>query len=543
MRTMNRISHLNKTQFDLIVIGGGAVGAGIVRDGALRGLKSLLVDKGDFGSGTSSRTSKIAHGGIRYLEQGEFGLVFESLRERFILEKIAPHLVHPLPFLFPVYDRGPRPLWKIRAGLWLYDLLSLFRNKKRFRVILKEEMLRCIPGLKSEGLKGGGIYYDSQMNDARVVLENILDAKSHGATVLNYVQADQFRSNGRRLVSVVLTDQLYGGSAEVYGGVFVNAGGPWVTEIAEKGGDKRPVRIRMTQGTHLIVPEISKDYAVVVSPEEEDRIFFVIPWHGNTLIGTTDLDFSGDPSDVHPLPEEVNYLLGETRKVFPGLLIKKEDIVSIFSGVRPLLNISGSRPSGVTRRVKIVESPSGMISIAGGKMTTYRSTAEKVVDLVGKRLARTDLGGCSTATEPLYGGRFRTSFPDYRRKNAQRWSDRFQLAHPIVIHLISQYGNRAPEILDRAEKDRMLGEKISPEYANIFAEIHYAMDCEMALTLSDFLRRRTLLALGGLTDPRVLRELSEIMGKKLEWNEERREMEVKNYLKEMNPSEKSLPCC
>jgi glycerol-3-phosphate dehydrogenase len=355
---MNRISHLNHAQFDLIVIGGGAVGAGIVRDGARRGLKSLLVDKGDFGSGTSSRTSKIVHGGIRYLEQGEIGLVFESLRERFILEKIAPHLVHSLPFLIPVYENGPRPLWKIRIGLWLYDFLSLFRNKTRFKVVQKEALLHFLPGLNPEGLKGGGLYFDSQMNDARLVLENILDARVHGATVLNYVQAEQFRLKGKRLTGVVLKDSLTGESVEVEGSIFVNAGGPWVTGISKNGGANRPVSIRMTQGTHLIVPEIVKKFAVVVSPREEGRIFFVVPWHGHTLIGTTDMDYTGDPSEVHPLFEEIDYLIKETRKVFPDISLKKEEVISVFSVVRPLLDIQGTHPSAVTRRVKIAESPS-----------------------------------------------------------------------------------------------------------------------------------------------------------------------------------------
>jgi glycerol-3-phosphate dehydrogenase len=530
---MDRISRLNQTEYDLIVIGGGSVGAGVARDAALRGLKTLLVEKGDFGSGTSSRTSKIVHGGIRYLEQGEFGLVFESLRERFILQKIAPHLVHSLPFLIPVYQDGPRQLWMIRAGLWLYDLLSLFRNKQRYKAIQREELLKLLPLLQPDGLVGGGIYYDSQMNDARLLLENILDAKSHGAEVLNYVGVSRFRSDGRRLTGVLITDLLEGGSVEVKGKYFVNAGGPWVTEVAKMGGETRPTRIRMTQGTHIIVPQISKEYAIVVSPKDERRIFFITPWHGNSLIGTTDIDYKGDPADVGPQPEEIDYLIGETRKFFPTLSLKKEDIISVFSGVRPLLDEQGIHPSAVTRRAKIDESSSGMISIAGGKFTSYRSTAEKVVDLVGKRLARTDLKSCSTAIEPLYGGKIKHSVESYLKQNGQRWADSYRLNLSIVSHLVCQYGNRGTEILDLVEKERSLGEKISPLFPNIKAEIIYAIKTEMALTLSDFLRRRTLLALGGMTSQEILREICEIMGNILGWEQERRDREIKNYLKEV----------
>lgn len=530
---MDRISRLNQTVYDLIVIGGGSLGAGIARDAALRGLKILLVEKGDFGSGTSSRTSKIVHGGIRYLEQGEFGLVFESLRERFILQKIAPHLVYPLPFLIPVYQNGPRPLWMIRAGLWLYDLLSLFKNKERYRVIKREEVLKLLPTIQPEGLVGGGVYYDSQMNDARLVLENILDAKSHGAEVLNYVEVDRFLSDGRRLTGILVTDHLEERSVEVKGKYFVNAGGPWAAEVARLGGEKGASRIRMTQGTHIIVPQLSKEYAIVVSPKEEKRIFFIIPWHGNSLIGTTDIDYKGDPGDVSPKQEEIEYLLGETRKIFPSLSLKKEEIISVFSGVRPLLDEQGIHPSEVTRRAKIDESISGMISITGGKYTTFRSTAEKVVDLVGKRLARTDLKSCSTSIEPLYGGRFKHSFETCLKENGPRWADSYRLDLSIVFHLIRQYGNRATEIMDLVEKERSLGEKISPTFPNIKAELIYAIEKEMALTLSDFLRRRTLLGLGGMASKEDLGKICEIMGKKLGWDNKRFDQEINNYFKEI----------
>ncbi|MHB8482412.1 MAG: glycerol-3-phosphate dehydrogenase [Nitrospiria bacterium] len=534
---MDRISRLAGTPFDLIVIGGGSAGAGVARDAAMRGLKILLVEKNDFGSGTSSRTSKIVHGGIRYLEYGDIGLVFEALRERFVLQKIAPHLVHPLSFLIPVYQEGPRPLWMIRAGLFIYDALSLFKNKQRFRTISKEETLKRVPGLNPEGLLGAGVYFDSQMNDSRLVLENILDAKTHGAIVLNYVNVEKFRSDGARLTGVLLKDQLNDQTIEVKGKFFVNAGGAWVSGIARAAGEKEPVRIRMTQGTHIIVPQISRESAIVISPKDDKRIFFVIPWHGNSLIGTTDIDFRGDPQDVRPLQEEIQYLINETRNFFPQLGIKEKDIISVFSGVRPLVDVPGLHPSAVSRKVKIEESPKGMISIAGGKFTTYRNTAEKVIDKVGKWLGRTDLKICSTATEPLYGGKFSRGFENYLEQNVKRWAEAYDLEEATVVHLIHQYGNRVSRLIDLIEKSKPYRAKISPLFPDIKAEIIYSVEDEMAFTLSDFLRRRTLLALGGLTSEDILMEIAVLMGAKLGWDQNQIKKEIEDYLKEIYKTE------
>ncbi|MBI1821270.1 MAG: glycerol-3-phosphate dehydrogenase [Nitrospirae bacterium] len=530
---MDRISHLNNSGFDLIIFGGGSLGAGIARDGAMRGLSVLLIEQKDFGWGTSSRTSKIIHGGIRYLEYGDLGLVFEALRERFILEKIASHLVHPLPFLIPVYKEGPRPLWKIRAGLFIYDVLSLFKNRQRYTVISREETLKRVPALKPEKLLGSGVYYDSQMNDSRVVLENILDAKSYGATVLNYVKLEQFKIEGGVLKGALLKDQLTGQRVEVKGEFFVNATGPWVSQVAELTGEKNPVKVRMTQGTHIIVPQICRDYAIVVSPRDEKRIFFILPWDQHSLIGTTDIDYQGDPGEVRPLKEEIEYLMDETNTFFPEVHLKEKEIISVFSGVRPLLDFPGVDPSSVTRKVKIVESPLRMISIAGGKFTTYRNTAEKVIDRVGKWLGRTDLKSCSTATEPLYGGKFSKGFKNYIEQNVKRWAGAYDLEEASILHLIHQYGSKVNKVFDLIEKDKQLREKISPLFPNIKAEIIYSIEAEMVLSLSDFLRRRTLLALGGLTSENILTEIGVLMGERLGWDQHQIKKEIENYLKEV----------
>lgn len=236
--------------------------------------------------------------------------------------------------------------------------------------------------------------------------------------------------------------------------------------------------------------------------------------------------------EVHPQQGEIEYLIRETRNLFPGWGLKKEDIISVFCGVRPLLDDHESDPSSVTRRTKIVEGASGLISIAGGKFTTYRSTAEKVVDLVGRRLARTDLNGCDTAVEPLYGGKFKKSFEVYLEQNVQKWAGYFRLDHSVVSHLICQYGNRAKEILDMVEKDRSLGDPISPILPDIKAEIKYAVENEMALTLSDFMRRRTLLALAGVNSEEALLQVSSLMGRYLSWDAIRIAREIEIFRRE-----------
>lgn len=380
------LSSLQETTFDLLIIGGGINGAGIARDAALRGLKVALIEKNDFASGTSSKTTKLIHGGIRYLEQFNFKLVFESCRERCLLLNLAPHLVKPLKFIIPVYKDGPRGMLKVNIGTAIYDFLSGKRCIKHRQMLTAKEILLLEPSLTQEGLKGGVLYYDAQMDDLKLCLENILSARKNNAVVFNYVEATGFLEENGKINAVEAKDNLTHIRFIIKSKAVVNAGGPWADKICRLDNPGAKQMLRPTKGIHLVYPKILNEHAILLSHKNDGRIFFVIPWNNLSLIGTTDTDYSGSPDDVKVFDEDIEYLIDETKKVFPGQEIKKEKIISSFAGLRPLL-YQGEKKSWVTSREHLIwQSQSGLISVAGGKYTTYRKLSEEVVDFVFKYL-------------------------------------------------------------------------------------------------------------------------------------------------------------
>lgn len=392
------LQRLANEEFDLLVIGGGIHGAGVARDAAMRGLKVALVEKGDYASGTSSKSSKLIHGGLRYLEHAEFGLVFESLRERSILLRIAPHLVKPLPFLFPIYE-GDRPPWMVRTGMILYETLSAFRNVGRHRMLSAAEALREEPALKPDGLRGAAEYWDCQEDDARFCLANVVDAAANGAVCANYVGVEQFGSRSGNLVSATVRDRISDSRLEIRAKAFVNAGGPWVDKIAAL--DKSSLGLRPTKGIHLVTRRLTQGHALLLQSKEDRRVFFVLPWGSqHSLIGTTDTDFSGSPDQVEADSHDVEYLLAEANRSLPTVRLGEKDVLATFAGLRPLLQQAGRKPSDVTRKHKLSVSENGLISIIGGKYTTYRAVAEEVVDLACQRV-KGKAPPCKTATEAL----------------------------------------------------------------------------------------------------------------------------------------------
>jgi len=398
--------------FDLLVIGGGINGAAIAREAVLRGLSVVLAEKGDFASGTSSRSSKLIHGGFRYLETGDFALVFEASRERDLLRRrLAPHLVEPLRFFFPVYRGAPVGLFKLRVGFALYDLLAAFRNIERHRVVRTQAALEAEPALRAEGLRGGAFYYDCFTDDARLVLENVLAADGAGAVCLNYVAVEQFVKEDGTLSGAVLRDaDAEGGLVRVRARAVVNATGPWLDRVRVLDDpDAKPV-LRPTKGVHLVVPRerIGNRNAIVLRAVRDGRVLFVIPWQDHAIVGTTDTDFEGSPDEVAANAADVEYLLETANYYFPKAALGERDVVSTFAGLRPLIaGVPGESPSVVSREEMLFESASGLVSIGGGKLTTYRRIAIKVVDRVAEILrrrcgveARTKSG---TAEMPLPG--------------------------------------------------------------------------------------------------------------------------------------------
>jgi glycerol-3-phosphate dehydrogenase len=477
---------------DLLVIGAGSAGAGIARDAAMRGIRTALVDKGDFGSGTSSRSSRLIHGGLRYLELYDWKLVFEASRERRILLRIAPHLVWPRSFLFPVYSGSRVPRWKLAAGLWLYDALALFRNVRAHRMLGKHALLRAEPALRERGLKGGARYYDAQCDDVRLTIANVRSARAHGALVANYVRLDQLELADGRVRGGRLTDLTGGGTFAVRALTVVNATGPWSDDVRALGGDA-PL-LRRTKGTHVVVPRerLGNNEALTLTSPIDGRIFFIVPWGDLSYIGTTDTDTVQDADSVAPDAADVVYLLRSANAFFPAARLQPEDVLSAWSGLRPLLKPADVRnPGAVSREHRIEEGRAGLISVLGGKLTTYRAMAAQAVDLVLRQLHAIDgrpAGiGCRTAEEPLPGGEVRDLSIIIRD------AERDGIPADLAERLAKMYGSETPAIIRLARTDPGLAEPIVAGYPAIRAELVHALRREMAISLADLLIRRTHL--------------------------------------------------
>jgi glycerol-3-phosphate dehydrogenase len=510
---------VSTTTFDLIIIGAGINGAGIARDAAMRGLKVLVLDKGDVGSGTSSWSTRLIHGGLRYLEHGEFGLVRESLREREILLRIASHLVQPIPILIPIYQDGGRGRLTIRAGMIAYDLLSSSKSLPHHQMLSRAETLHRCPGLEPEDLIGGAIYYDCQVEFAeRLVLENILSSKEHRAEVLTYARVTKV---GDGIVEFVTrgTDEVNTARAQV----VVNASGPWVDTLAQ---DSERL-IGGTKGSHIVVRPFagSPSLAIYVEAEADRRPFFVIPWNNNYLIGTTDNRFEGDLDQVRSELWEVDYLLTETNRVFPEAHLQPADVCYTYSGVRPLPLTTNSDERRITRQHFIREhhKDKKLLSIVGGKLTTYRSLAEECVDLVFRKLNRQS-PRCLTAEAGLPGAAELVSFEAVTPS---------PFSYAIAKRLSHIYGAKASELVRRCNAQPDLARVFNKAGDAIAAEIVFAFEVEGAVTLADCLLRRTML---GLNPDLAIGDdvlAAEIAKQYLGWSEEREKDEVAEYRSEI----------
>jgi glycerol-3-phosphate dehydrogenase len=483
---MNRdLSSLADREFDVLVIGGGIFGAGVARDAALRGLRVALVEQADFASGTSSRSSKLIHGGFRYLAQADFKLVFEACRERRILQRIAPHLVKPLPFLFPVYEGGPIGLTKLRLGMTLYDWIALYRNVAPHHTLSAEQALTQEPALSRDGLLGAVKFYDCQEDDARFCMENILHATELGAVCTNYCALTGFETRGDLIVTAHAADQLGTANFQIAARVFVNAAGPWVERVCSLTpfNGAQPI-LSPTKGVHLLLPKLTQQHAVVFSNRHDGRILLVVPWGNSSLVGATDSDFHGDPGNVRADRSDVEYLLTEIRSLFPGESVSESDIITTYAGVRPLLRSNMTRPSSRSREHRIMRCGQNLLSIAGGKFTTYRLIAQQTVDaILGILKMRTE--PCRTAKVPL---------PSRR---------------PVPA-----------------------GEKITDSPTVFASDIVYACEHEMAVTLSDMMRRRTQLALSRNGGAETAGHVARLMAPLLHWNADEERMQIDRYLKE-----------
>ncbi len=506
------MSQLLPKETDLLIIGGGINGAGLAALAAHSGFSVVLLEKGDFASGTSSKSTKLIHGGIRYLEQANFSLVFEALHERSHLLKLAPHLVHPLAFLLPVYKGDQRPPWMLKIGLWLYDLLAGAHNIARHQWFSPRATLAMAPTLRANGLLGCGLYYDAQVNDARLVLENILAAEEAGALCLNYHQVLSAEETNLGLTEISFQDLASGKEGALSARCVVNASGPWANQTEKFfHTDSKPL-VRPTRGTHLVVKEVLDEKALLITTRQDKRVIFVIPWRGFSLVGTTDLDDPNDPDKTKPSEAEIDYLLTEASRLFPGQTWDRSKVLAIFTGLRPLAWAEAGHASSVSREDKILREQN-KITIVGGKLTTYRAMAEKGLKAAAKILGRTPKRlAFHLPGTPL------SSWKVFLEKEVSQWPGRYGISAGQANHLAHLYGQKGEAVLELTRNNSRLLEKLHPQRPEMLAQAAYAIEREKALHLSDVLLRRLEIGYTPYHWGEASEKVSALMAQKLGWD-------------------------
>ncbi|TDI46342.1 MAG: glycerol-3-phosphate dehydrogenase/oxidase [Acidobacteria bacterium] len=495
--------------WDIIIIGGGATGLGCAVESASRGYRTLLLESGDFARGTSSRSTKLVHGGVRYLQQGNVSLVLEALKERGRLLANAPHLVHDLPFIVPNYDWWEAPFYGV--GLRVYDLLAGKLGFGASRNLSKSETLERLPTIETKGLRGGVIYYDGQFDDARLAIHLAMTAASLGATVLNYVAATALTKTGDVITGVVAREEETGAELELRGRVVINATGPFSDAIRKLDEPETTAIIRPSQGVHIVLDRsfLPGDSAIMVPHTDDGRVLFAIPWHERIVVGTTDTPLDTVSYEPCPLEEEIEFLLKHTARY----LTKdptRNDILSMFAGIRPLV---GTSPDGNTAEISrdhtLHISRSGLVTIAGGKWTTYRMMAEDTIDQAAT-MAGLEEKPSVTKTLRLHG---------YHQDAAQ-------------FGELERYGADAPLVRDLIREDPRYGELLHPEANVKTGEVIWAARKEMARTVEDFLSRRTRsLLLGARTAIAMAPRVAALMAEELDRDDAWAQAQVETFVK------------
>lgn len=523
---VNRLAGLEREQFDVAIIGGGIIGCGIARDAALRGLRVALVERRDFGSGTTSASTRIVHGGLRYLEMLDFRLVRLDLRERETLLRIAPHLVRPLEFLIPFLDGDRVSPLKLRLGLALYDALSFDKTLPSRRWLPRSEAQASDPALLRPDVRGAAAYHDARVDSPeRLALENVLQAAEHGARVFNYCEVvtnapalTAFRGGPAGVTEIRVRDTLDESEAILRARVVVNATGAWFERASATLTGRAPGRVRTTKGIHIVVPPVT-NRALVLYSRLDGRLLFAIPRAGFTWIGTTDTDYQGDPADARATRADVEYLIESVRGVFPAL--RPDGVLYTTAGVRALVRRPG-RASSVSRMHKVIEgepvAPPGVISVLGGKITGYRAIAEEVTDAVCRRLGAHDRRSV-TADTPLPGARGSGPSDDGVVK--------------VPSHLYDLFGTRAAGVVALAQSTAGLERPLSTKYPDIAAEVVFSVRFEHCVRLSDFLRRRTLLGASGDQGWDAAAPAAAVMAAELGWSAARVAEEIDMYRRDI----------
>src|ERR671921_422540 len=518
------LERLRSEPFDVVIVGGGVVGCGAALDAATRGLDVALVEARDFASGTSSRSSKLLHGGLRYLEQGRMELVREALRERaLLLERLCPHLAHAVPILLPL---APRSLDRgyVGAGVALYDLLGGARDVPRHRHLTRGAALRVAPSLRRDAISGGILFHDGQVDDARHTVALARTAAHYGTTVVSSARAEGFLHAGHRVEGLSVRDVESGERHEVRGRVTINAAGVWTGELQEMLGGHGPFHIRASKGVHLVVPRdrIASDAGLLLRTEKS--VLFVLPWGSHWLIGTTDTPWDLDLAHPAATRADIEYLLGHANRVLQSPLTN-EDVVGVYVGLRPLLTQSGKATSALSREHSVGSLAPGLVAVAGGKYTTYRVMARDAVDAASADLDGSVPASC-THEIPLLGADGWRSLHNARERLAERTG----LDEIRIEHLLGRLGSETSSILDMIDREPALGRAIPGADGYLAADVRWAVGAEAALHVDDVLTRRTRISIE--TPDRGLaaaRPVADLMAPTLGWSRRDVDREVAAY--------------
>ncbi len=496
-----------KEKWDFIIIGGGATGTGVALDAASRGYRALLLEQGDFGQGTSSRSTKLAHGGVRYLRQGNMGLVIEALKERGILRRNAPHLVHNLPFIVPNYDWWEGPFYGI--GLKIYDMLAGKEGFGKSEILSKDKTIQHIPTVETSGLNGGVIYYDGQFDDARLVINIAQTASEQGATLLNYMKVLRLTKKNHVIDGVIAVNTETDKEYELKARAVINATGAFTDTIRKMDETRVRPMISPSQGVHIVLDKsfLPGDSAIMVPHTDDGRVLFAIPWHDRVIVGTTDTPLKEISSEPRPFPDEIEFLLSHASR-YLSKDPTESDVLSMFAGIRPLVGNGKMEDTAVLSRDHVlIISRSGLITITGGKWTTYRKMAEDTIDqaiVVGQL----NFQPCVTQTLQIHG---------YHR-HAEQFGD------------LQIYGSDGPALLDLIHENPKYGEKLHPEMEPVVGEVIWAVRNEMARNIVDFLsRRRRSLLLNVKASIKMAPKVSKWMAKELGKSSKWRKIQVNEF--------------
>jgi glycerol-3-phosphate dehydrogenase len=530
------LEHLESDEFDIVVIGGGVTGAGIALDAASRGLSVALLEAADLASGTSSRSSKLIHGGLRYLEQYDFKLVKEALREReMMVTHLAPHLVKPVSFIYPLTERFKERTY-VGAGLALYDILRGFKRALPWHKHLDQRKIAKIaPSLRSDVVTGGIQYFDAQVDDARHTMMIARTAKKYGARIVTRAEVVDLLRTGKRITGVkVAVDGKK--PFDVKAKVTVLAGGVWTTALYERFDIKPGYQVRMSKGSHIVVPgdAISSEGGIIIKTSVS--VLFIIPWFGKWIVGTTDTEYDEDPTQPVASDADIDYILDQANRVLKPRL-KRSDVIGVYAGLRPLISSSPDSPTTKLSREHIVDRPTpGFVSIAGGKYTTYRVMAEDAVDIACAELRRITPDS-ETANLALIGADGYQAL----RNRLPLIANEYGISEESAVHLIDRYGTLMIEVLDLGRELKQL-DLIDPSLPYLRAEISYAVRSEGAMNLADIIDRRTRIGFEsddhGLS---IIEEVATIAAKVLGWSAARKRKEIEEFKEHVAAERIALP--